>query len=325
MGTPTWATATATPVNDQQYIIASGDTCWSIASNNCGDGSQWQASICGASESFCGGLSVGQTINYNCGCCSNSNNGGNNNNGGGISDGEIIGFYSWSWEPSTSQGPAGANNPVAFIGHASIDASLNAWANDNGIGGHTFTQQNGVNGVTTWLSVGGGTDPGRLNAEVLKEIGDQCAKVKDNGFGGIMFDVEKVSGSADTLIPLFDEAFSKCKQVGLQVGLTTSHSAPYEADSPSDAKRLVESWCANGGDLDLISPQLYTTGYETAPDFAVTSSCASVGCGWELYHNCNPKFVPSIVEDSHYTAVQAWASGTAGVQAEGFFQWKMVV
>merc|ERR1711918_209760 len=108
--------------------------------------------------------------------------------------------------------------------------------------------------------------------------------------------VEKVSGSADTLIPLFDEAFSKCKQVGLQVGLTTSHSAPYETDSPSDAKRLVESWCANGGDLDLISPQLYTTGYETAPDFAVTSSCASVGCGWELYHNCNPKFVPSIVK-----------------------------
>ena len=86
-----------------------------------------------------------------------------------------------------------------------------------------------------------------------------------------------------------------------------------------------ESGCANGGDLDLISPQLYTTGYETAPDFAVTSSCASVGCGWELYHSCNPKFVPSIVEDSHYAAVQAWASGTAGVQAEGFFQWKMVV
>jgi len=240
-------------------------------------------------------------------------------------NGGIIGFYSWSWEQQTSQGPPGANNPVAFTGWASIDASLSGWANDNGVGGHTFTQQNGVNGVTTWLSVGGGSDAGRLDAAVVQEIGEQCGKVKDNGFGGIMFDVEKVSGSAATLAPIFDEAFHLCKQAGLKVGLTTSHSAPYETDSPSDATALVQSWCANDGDLDLISPQLYTSGYETAPDFAVTSSCSSAGCGWELYQDCKPKFVPSIVEDSHYAEVEAWASSTVGVQAGGFFQWKMVV
>merc|ERR1712036_111078 len=73
-------------------------------------------------------------------------------------NGSIIGFYSWSWEQQTSQGPPGANNPVAFTGWASIDASLSGWANDN--------------------AVGGGSDAGRLDAAVVQEIGEQCGRVK---------------------------------------------------------------------------------------------------------------------------------------------------
>jgi len=270
---------------------------------------------------------VNQIVDYNCAGCNGGNggnngggngvnNGGNNGGNGGNTGGDIRGFYSWSWLPTVSLGPASANHAVAFTGWATVGASLGEWNSQ----GHSFNN----NGMVTWLSVGGGNHNGVLNSQNVRSTGNQCGQVKSAGFSGILFDVEKVSEGASVMIPAFDEAFHKCKQAGLLVGVTTSHSAPYDTPTPSDAVELVRSWCASGGDLDLISPQLYSSGHEQAPEFATTYTCTAAGCNWDLYQNCGADFVPSIVDDSHYAAVKAWATNTVGVPASGFFQWKHI-
>ncbi len=103
------------------------------------------------------------------------------------------------------------------------------------------------------------------------------------------------------MIPLYQEAFKTAKNLGLTTVVTTSHSAPYDTDTPADAVALVKAWVADLN-LDIISPQLYSSGMESAPEFELTSSCASSGCTWNLYQGSKARFVPSIVNASHYAA-----------------------
>merc|ERR1711865_994072 len=79
------------------------------------------------------------------------------------------------------------------------------------------------------------------------------------------FDIELTKGEAD-LVPAFERAFAACKQAGLLVMVTTSHSAPYAAPSVSQKLAIIDSW-AKSDNIDIFSPQLYTSGVEKEPDF----------------------------------------------------------
>merc|ERR1711988_719650 len=92
-----------------------------------------------------------------------------------------------------------------------------------------------------YLSIGGGNNNGILNASVLTQFVADLGQVQ--GYDGIMFDVEKVRGSFDTVNPKFNAAFAAVKAAGMKVAITVSHTAPYDTDSPQIATQLVHpSW-----------------------------------------------------------------------------------
>jgi hypothetical protein len=117
-----------------------------------------------------------------------------------------------------------------------------------------------------------------------------------------VFDIEHVIGSFYSMDFSFKNAFAKANEAGLAVVITTSHSGPYQTDSPQDAVDFVKSWVKDPN-VDVISPQLYSSGYETEPDFDETSTA---GLSWTLYIDSVARIVPSIIDERHYPEVQAY-------------------
>ena len=138
-------------------------------------------------------------------------------------------------------------------------------------------------------------------------------------YTGVVFDVEQVAGSASVIVPAFQKTFAAAKRVGLKVAVTTSHSAPYQVDSPDVAPALVKSWAADAN-VDILSPQLYSSGTEAAPQFATTSSCPE--CTWELYKDFKGQFAPSIVGPEQLDAVATFFSSNFSIGVQGYFQWR---
>merc|ERR1712050_189815 len=167
---------------------------------------------------------------------------------------------------------------------------------------------------------GGGNFAGVFTASALQDIISNAALIKQSGYEGVMYDVEEVSGSSTTMIPLFQKSFVALKNEGLIVAITTSHSAPYQCDSPADAVAFVKAWVADGN-VDILSPQLYSSGSESAPEFAETNSCKDAGCTWDLYKTSTAAIVPSIVDTSQYAAVQKYFSANLGIVVKGYYQW----
>ncbi len=65
---------------------------------------------------------------------------------------------------------------------------------------------------------------------------------------------------------MFKKLFRLAKAEGLVVAITTTHSGPYKTRSAADAVRFVEAWVTDKN-VDIISPQLYSSGKEAAPQF----------------------------------------------------------
>ena len=171
----------------------------------------------------------------------------------------------------------------------------------------------------------GGNSAGKFTVPILDGITSDVSKIVTAGYDGVMFDVEEVHGSADVLVPAFKRAFAASKAVGLKVGVTTSHSAPYTTDTPSDAIALVEAWVSDSN-IDILSPQLYSSGNESVPEMAETSTCATLsdgtpGCVWEKFTNYKGIFAPSVVDGSHVPAVIEYFS-KKGIEVNGYIQWK---
>jgi len=175
---------------------------------------------------------------------------------------------------------------------------------------------------THFLSLGGGNAAGTFSSSVLDNIATNCADIATAGYHGVMFDVEVVTGTSEEVVPAFAAAFQACKEAKLMVGVTTSHSAPYQTSTPATAVDLVKAWVGDDN-VDILSPQLYGSGTETSPDFAETSSCASAGCTWELYKGAQAAFAPSIVDADQLDATTSYFT-TMGITTDGFFQWKQV-
>lgn len=166
---------------------------------------------------------------------------------------------------------------VAFTGYVDVATALSNWA---GCGSCPALAG------TPLLSLGGGTAPGTFSVAALSALvadGGGLDLVVGAGYGGVVFDVEalEATDSGAALVSAFNAAFAACHAKGLKVVVTTSHSGPYSAGSAQVSVDLVASWCAEGANVDEVSPQLYSSGTEASPDFDETYFCGSAGCTWE--------------------------------------------
>lgn len=219
----------------------------------------------------------------------------------------VKGYYSWSWTGG-DVGPAGSNASAFFSGWDNVTSALQEFSGHPALQGEKY------------FTIGGGNHNGDFTASVLTQFIQDIPDVKAKDFDAVMFDIEIVQGSAATMVPLFQQAFSAVQAAGMKVGITVSHSAPYSTDTPQDAADLVKAFVKDTN-VNLMSPQLYSSGTETSPDFAVTSSCAAV-CGWDLYQDMHAamKFVPSLAYANQYPAVEAHFAAS-GITTRGYFQW----
>jgi len=222
----------------------------------------------------------------------------------------IKGYYSWSWANGDA-GPQGSNASCYFNGWNTVSQALAEWS----------SQTSPLQGEK-YFSIGGGNQNGVLSAAILHQFIQDIDQVKSHGFDAVMFDIEKVTGAASDMNPIFANAFQAVQDAGMKVGITVSHSAPYDCDTPQDAVDFMQAFVADTN-VDLMSPQLYTSGWESSPDFAVTGSCAAAGCNWDIYQHMHSgmKFAPSIANADQYEAVEAHFTGL-GLPTHGYFQWQ---
>ena len=127
------------------------------------------------------------------------------------------------------------------------------------------------------------------------------------GYDGICYDVEEGDSGLESA---FAQSFAAAKAAGLKVFVTVSHSQPYLI---SDASSLMQSFFSDGN-IDYISPQLYTKGTESSNDYSF------VGTPWTAYASAKAAIVPSIVCASYYaSAVNYFKS--QGVTLQGYIEW----
>lgn len=172
-----------------------------------------------------------------------------------------------------------------------------------------------------YLSLGGGANAPAWVAEALDDFVDGSAAItalKDAGFAGVCFDIEGTTGGQE-LIDEFERAFAVLRKNGLDVMITTSHSAPYEADSDDTRTGFVKAW-VKSDNIGYLSPQLYTSGGEGVPQ--LEPLMGELGdIPWDLYKGARAKFVPSIVGKGQVAAVKKFFEGKVGVKVDGFITW----
>ena len=153
--------------------------------------------------------------------------------------------------------------------------------------------------------------------------GEEIEMIKHAGFSGVCFDIEETNGGME-LIEAFERAFKALTKAGLEVMITTSHSAPYSAKTDEIRIAFVESWIKSP-DVTYISPQLYTSGYEANADFGQTPCSPQDGifdskCSWERLAPMKALWAPSLKDVTHYQPTKEYFA-KAGIKTHGFVQW----
>jgi len=230
--------------------------------------------------------------------------------------GVIRGYYQWSWTSQPSQGPSDTNACVFFSG----------WNNvANAFGDNHWDGCAHADSIGKYFSIGGGNNNGVLNADNVQAFVNDLSQVQAKGYNGVMFDIEKVRGSASAMNPVFSSAFAAIKSAGMKVAITVSHTAPYDCDSPQDAVDFVAAFVQDPN-VDIISPQLYSSGNESTADYSSTWNCANLAtpCGWNLYRNARSgmQIAPSIVRTSQYDAVKTHLKNQEQIDTSGYFVWE---
>lgn len=211
-------------------------------------------------------------------------------------DAKIIGIWWWTWSSSTTP-PAGANLGIAFSGWTDPTAALQNSAHvKNKLPGSKFIALGGGNEKGAWTSAS-------LNSATAAILANQFA-----GYDGIAYDVEEGDSGLEAL---FEQSFAAAKARGFKVLVTVSHSAPYGI---ADGGTLMQSFFSDPN-IDILSPQLYTTGSETGNDYAT-----SHGVTWAQYASARAAVAPSIVKAGMYADAQAHFL-SQGVTLSGFIQW----
>ena len=207
-----------------------------------------------------------------------------------------IGYYSFSWTGAGGP-PPGTTIGIAFSGWSTVEKALQAGPPAGSLAG-----------TAKYLSLGGGNKNGVLSVDMLNSFGSHTPSIRGAGFNGVCFDVEESSAA---MIPAMQHAFAACKAAGLRVLVTTSHSAPVRGSSQG---AIVASWVANT-DIDILSPQLYTTGREHSPNFATSG-----GVPWSSWRGAHAVILPSLVDGSHYAATKAYFHNQ-GISTGGYLRW----
>ena len=137
------------------------------------------------------------------------------------------------------------------------------------------------------------------------------------------FDIELTQGGEE-LVTEFEKAYAACHASGLLVMITTSHSAPYAASSNHAKQLFVDSW-VKSKNIDIFSPQLYTSGYEANADFGQTPCSPQDGifdskCSWERLAPMKALWAPSLKDVTHYQPTKEYFA-KAGIKTHGFVQW----
>jgi len=209
----------------------------------------------------------------------------------------VRGIWYLTWSGSVNVGDS--NLGVAFSGWVDPDSAISS-------------SQSVVSKLkgSKFLAMGGGNGNGHWTSAILQKISSYCANGKFAGYNGIAFDIEE--GDAG-LASAFANAFSSCKSHGFKVLVTVSHAAPYGIP---DAKSLMLSLISNGN-VDYHSPQLYTSGTESANDFSVDST---IGVTWNNYKPTSGKLIPAIVASTYYSSAKNYFANL-GITTVGFVQW----
>ena len=96
---------------------------------------------------------------------------------------------------------------------------------------------------------------------------------------------------------------------------------------------MLKAWLADDN-IDIISPQMYSSGEETVPVYEPTWSCFNItsddkrakgngasNCTWDLYQDAKPTIVPAIVGDEQLPNITRFFK-SVNVPTQGFFQWR---
>lgn len=209
-------------------------------------------------------------------------------------DASVLGYWCWSWDAGSA--PAGANLGIAFSGWVSpAEALSNSLAVVNQLQGKKF------------ICLGGGNSSGAWSNDAVNAVTQAIETNRFAGYQGIAYDIEEGSAGLEAQFAI---SFAAAKAKGMTVLVTVSHSCPYGI---ADAVSLMNSFFANR-DIDLLSPQLYTTGQETSNDYT------ALNVPWSAYAQAQAAIVPSIVRANLYPSAQSYFADQ-GVTLGGFVQW----
>lgn len=211
---------------------------------------------------------------------------------------ENMGYWDWTYESGSC--PQNATIGIAFSGWTDVNSAIT-------------DSKKVINELygTKFISFGGGNSNGSFSASALTDITNAISNGQLSDYGGIAYDIEEGDSG---LSSYFATSFSEAKAQGFKVLVTVSHSAPYGI---SDADTLMASFFADDN-IDFLSPQLYSTGEETANDYATTSGTTTT---WADYSQAKAAVIPSIVKDSYYDSAQSYFS-EQGVTLAGYIQWQ---
>lgn len=206
----------------------------------------------------------------------------------------MAGYYYKTWESKSA--PTGTNLGVAFGGWASASQALT-----DALG--TFSRLAG----SKYLDVGGGNANGYWTASRISELNSNLANIKNAGYYGVCYDIEEGDSG---LSGAFTASFALAKSQGLSVLVTTSHSQPYGV---GDASALMKAVLSSSS-VDYVSPQLYSSGTETANDYTAVST------PWSAYKNAKAKVVVSVASPGLYQSAQSYFQAQ-GITTYGFISW----
>jgi len=164
-----------------------------------------------------------------------------------------------------------------------------------------------------WIDAGGGNKNGRWNAAYLAEWESSINRGALKAWSGIVFDVEECYAAG--LSQDFGRVFRAAKTAGLYILVTVSHSAPYGCN---DSSTLMQTFF-DSSDVDYLSPQLYTSGTESVPDFTPNHAV-----NWTDWAGAKGRFVPSLpckaLKNAGYAnATQYFAK--LNITTSGYIMW----
>lgn len=203
--------------------------------------------------------------------------------------------------PTTA--PKGANLGVAFSGWNNPVTALNE---------SKATRSTLVG--DKWIDAGGGNANGRWTSDWLQAWKSAITAGTLKDWAGIVFDVEECGSGG--LEQDFADVFRAAKAAGMGTLVTTSHSAPYGCTQ--DGQQLMQSFF-NSSDVDILSPQLYTSGGEATPDFD-----AGNGVKWSDWVGIKARFVPSLpcaaLKNGGYDKTKEYFAAL-NIKSSGYIMW----